>query len=176
MRRHLLLLALVAPMFAGDLHAQVAGRRRAPLAGQNAPRRQQLEQRLRQGLWRVTKDRVGLTDEQMTRLAQTSRPFETQRRQLVMQERSERLALRREIIAGPSANQERIAVSLDRMLELQRRRAQLQIDEQRALGEFMTPIQRAKYAALQEQLRRRAEMLRRQRPGAPADATLDSLR
>jgi hypothetical protein len=40
----------------------------------------------------------------------------------------------------------------------------------------MTPVQRAKYAALQEQLRRRAENLRGQRARRPGGETLDSLR
>ena len=175
MNRSLVALALALPLLAVDLPAQAVRARQAPLAREGMARRQQLEARLRQGLWRVTKNRVGLTDEQMTKLAQASRPFDQQRRQLAVQEREERLALRQEILAGQSANQARIATSLDRMLDLQRRRAQLQIDEQRALGAFMTPLQRAKYAALQEQLRRRAENLRRQRAGAVGGAALDSL-
>jgi len=175
-RRVLMLLALAVPMLVSDARAQDVGRRQSRAGAEGAPRRQQLEARLRQQLWRVTKNRVGLTDEQMTRLAETSRPFETQRRQLAMQERNERLALRREILAGANANQDRVATSLDRVLELQRRRAQLQIDEQRALAAFMTPVQRAKYAALQEQLRRRAENLRGQRARQPGGETLDDPR
>jgi periplasmic protein CpxP/Spy len=174
-KRSLLVLAFALLTLASGLRAQGARAREAPLARQATPRRQQLEARLRQGLWRITKNRVGLSDEQMTKLAQTSRPFDLQRRQLVVQEREERLALRQEILAGESANQQRIATSLDRVLDLQRRRVQLQIDEQRALAAFMTPLQRAKYAALQEQLRRRAENLRRQRAGAAGGAALDSM-
>ena len=131
MRRTLLAIALALPLFASHLSAQEARRRQAPRAGQGLPPRQQLESRLRQNLWRVTKNRVGLTDEQMTKLAQTSRPFDAQRRELATQEREQRLALRREILAGEGADQQRIATSLDRVLDLQRRRAQLQIDEQR---------------------------------------------
>jgi cell division septum initiation protein DivIVA len=174
MRRLAIVIALA--LLAREAPAQGARLRQTPPAGQNAPRRQQLEARLRQGLWRITKNRVGLTDEQMTKLAQTSRPFDAERRRLAAQERDERLALRGEILAGPNADQQRIATSLDRVLDIQRRRAQMQIDEQRALGAFMTPLQRAKYAALQEQLRRRAETLRRQRVGAPPDPPLDTLR
>ena len=173
MRRSLMLLVLIAPLLAAEASAQA--RRQPPAGREDGPRRQALEARLRQQLWRVTKNRVGLTDEQMTQLAQTSRPFETQRRQLAVQERDERLALRREILAGANANQDRVAAALDRVLDLQRRRAQLQIDEQRALAAFMSPVQRAKYAALQEQLRRRAENLRGQRarpPGGPRDDAL----
>lgn len=175
-RRVLTLLALAAPLLVAEAQAQGAARRQPPAAADGAPRRQQLEARLRQQLWRVTKNRVGLTDDQMTRLAEASRPFETQRRQLAMQERTERLALRREILAGANANQDRVAASLDRVHDLQRRRAQLQIEEQRALAAFMTPVQRAKYAALQEQLRRRADNLRGQRPRRLDGDALDSLR
>ena len=174
MRRTLVLLALIAPLLGNEAAAQA--RRQPPAGIEEGPRRQELEARLRRQLWRVTKNRVGLSDEQMTRLAETSRPFEIQRRQLAVQERTERLALRREILTGENANQQRVAASLDRVLDLQRRRALLQIEEQRALASFMTPLQRAKYAALQEQLRRRAENLRGQRPrpmGRPRD---DSLR
>ena len=176
MRRALTLLALVAPLLVAEARAQGNARRQPPAGVENGPRRQQLEARLRQQLWRVTKNRVGLTDEQMSSLAQASRPFDTQRRQLAQQERSERLALRREILAGANANQDRVATSLDRVLDVQRRRAQLQIEEQRALAAFMSPVQRAKYAALQEQLRRRAENLRGQRGRPPAGEALDSLR
>ena len=176
MRRALFALALALPILTTDLSAQQGARRQVPRVGELGPRRQQLEARLRQRLWGITKNRVGLTDEQMTKLAQGSRPFDVQRRELVRQEREERQALRREVLAGANADQQRIATSLDRVLELQRRRAQLQIDEQRALAAFMTPLQRAKYAALQEQLRRRAEKLRGQRVGAAGDEALDSLR
>lgn len=169
-------IALALSVLTTELSAQAVERRQTPRAGQVAPRRQQLEARLRQGLWRVTKNRVGLTDDQMSKLAQTSRPFEAQRRELATQEREQRLALRREILAGQNADQQHIGAALDRVLELQRRRAQLQIDEQRALGAFMTPLQRAKYAALQEQLRRRAENLRGRRVARPGEAALDSLR
>ena len=174
-RRVPTLLALIVSLIAGDAQAQ-GGARRPPAGVEGAPRRQQMEERLRQQLWRVTKNRVGLTDEQMNRLAQTSRPFENQRRQLATQERAERLSLRRELLAGTNANQDRVSASLDRVLDFQRRRAQLQIDEQRALAAFMSPVQRAKYAALQEQLRRRAENLRGQRARQPGRESLDSVR
>jgi len=47
--------------------------------------------------------------------------------------------------------------------------------EDKQLPQGMTPLQRAKYATLQEQLRRRAENLRGRRVRAPGEAALDSL-
>jgi hypothetical protein len=170
MRRFAMLVACAVPLLAGELSAQGGRLRQQSPAGQNGPRRQQLEARLRQGLWRITKNRVGLTDDQMTKLAQATRPFDLQRRELASQEREARVALRREVLAGTNADQQRVATSLDRVLDIQRRRAQLQIDEQRAIGAFMTPLQRAKYAALQEQVRRRVENLKRQRAASSAES------
>ena len=172
-------LALLALLLtAMPVSAQGGGRLREPrvLNPQRAAGRQQLEARLRQRLWGITKNRVGFTDEQMTKLAQTSRSFDARRRELAVEERQNRQLLRREILTGPSADQSQVATALDRVLRIQRERIDLQIEEQRAFAEFMTPVQRAKYAALQEQLRRRAEKLRGQRVGADSTLGADDLR
>lgn len=128
------------------------------------PRRVQMEQQLRRQLWQLAKRRIGFSDAQMSRLAQTSRRFDERRRALAVEERTHRLTLRRELLADSSADQERVAGALDRLHQLQRERVDVQIAEQREFATFMTPVQRAKYAALQEQLRRRVDALRRQRP------------
>jgi hypothetical protein len=173
-RRAALLVALAFPLFGADAHAQVAARRRERIAGiqqpARQPARQQLEARLRQGLWRVTKQRVGLDDAQMSRLTQTSQRFEARRRALAVDERQQRQTLRAEILAGNGANQDRVAEALDRLLALQRQRVDLQIEEQHEFSAFMTPLQRAKYAALQEQVRRRVENLKRQRAASSAES------
>ncbi len=127
-------------------------------------RRQQLEMQLRRGLWRVAKQRVGFTDEQMTRLESTTQRFDTRRRSLADDERTQRQILRREVLADSSANDAALGAALDRVYLLQRQRADLLIEEQREFAAFMTPVQRAKFMALQEQLRRRAETLREARP------------
>jgi hypothetical protein len=132
---------------------------------QGGARRQRLEQQLRQGLWRIAKQRVGFTDDQMTRLEETSRRYDGRRHALNMDERTQRLALRQEILAADGkADQDLVARALDRLIQLQRERIELQAQEQKEFAAFMTPIQRAKYAALQEQVRRRMDALRRQRP------------
>ena len=145
----------------------------APAQGsaKSTPRRQQLEQQLRRRLWRATKDRVGLTDAQMTRLGQTSQKFDGRRRTLNQAERAQRATLRTQILAGDKADQNAVAAALDQLHQLQRQRLDLQADEQKELATFMTPLQRAKYAALQEQVRRRVDSLRRQRPESKRIAT-----
>ena len=168
-----IILALLALMLAAA-PASGQGRLREPRAA--AAGRQQLEARLRQRLWNITKNRVGFTDEQMTKLAQTSRRFDDRRRQLAAEERQKRQLMRREILAGSAADQAQVGAALDRVLQIQRERIDLQIEEQRAFAEFMTPVQRARYAALQEQLRRRAAKLREQRAGADTTLGADDLR
>ena len=181
-RRVLVLIALGLPFAAGDLEAQ-GGIRNRPGAlrpnrraeqqlpdGPPAARRQQLEQQVRRGFWRVAKQRIGFTDEQMLRLEQSTQRFDVQRRSLAQQERAQRVALRREILADSSANQIAIAGALERMHDLQRQRLELQTEEQKELATFMTPLQRAKFLALQEQVRKRMQELLRARPDSAAAA------
>jgi Spy/CpxP family protein refolding chaperone len=170
MRRHALaFLAFGLPAMIGLSSVAGAQRRGAaearPEAGANAPgRRQQMERQLRQRLWQVTKTQVGLTDAQMTKLGETTQRFDARRRTINQEERAERVALRQQILAGDRADQNRVAASLDHLQELQRQRVELQAEEQRELSGYMTPVQRARFAALQEQVRRRVEALRRQHP------------
>lgn len=163
------LLSTIAADGAGGQGAEEGGRRRERIAQEGAaPRRQQMEQRLRTGVARVVKQRLRLTDDQMSKLARANVAFDGRRRDLVREERATRVELRRLVLAGDGADQQRIATALDRLLELQRRRIDLQIEEQRELATFMSPMQRAKYVALREQIRRRAENIRSGRPAGGA--------
>ena len=172
MRRVALPILLVAA-FAGTIEAQGAVRPRAARPGRRLeqqlppgapPERQlQLQQQVRRMFWRAAKTRIGFTDEQMTRLEATSRRFDQRRRELAQEERKERVALRQEVQAEGSGDQTAIAASLDRLLQLQRQRIDLQADEMKELSAFTTPLQRAKFFALQEQVRRRVQELVRAR-------------
>jgi periplasmic protein CpxP/Spy len=168
MRPHALAVLALALSAITTLPSASAAQRRGGGEGKaeaGAPaRRQQMERQLRQRLWQVTKQQVGLTDAQMSRLGEATRRFDARRRTVNQAERAERSALRQQLLAGDQADQNRIAASLDHLMQLQRQRVDLQAEEQRELAGFMTPIQRARFAALQEQLRRRVEALRRQRP------------
>lgn len=150
---------LIACMFSlGALSAVADAQRPGP---DSAPgRRQVLEQRVRQRMAAVVKDRLGLSDEQMRRLGEVNRDIEGQRRLLNEQERELRVGLRAELVRGDSANQDRVARFVDQLIDVQRRRIDLLSREQRALAGFMTPVQRAQYLAIQDQLRRRMEEMR----------------
>ena len=138
-------------------------------AGQPA-NRQQLQQQVRRTLWRVTKQRIGFTDEQMLHLERTSQRYDQERRQLALEERTQRVAMRREILADTAANQAVIASALDRLHALQQRRLDIQAEEQKEFSTFMTPLQRARFAALQDQVRKRLQEFERARAQAPTDA------
>ena len=154
-----------------DLEAQRLDRRSARVAEQ-PPGAPGLEQQFRERLAQVVRNRLSLDDAQMERLRQVNTRMERQRAQLLRQERQVRMALRSEVLAGDSAaDQAKVAQLLDDALRIQHRRLDLVEEEQRALAAFMTPVQRAKYFAIQDELRRRLEDIRQQRrqrsPGGP---------
>ena len=166
--------AMLLMIVALDAGAQVRPRRENSLPRAGATRqlpdergiagnRAQLERRFRQMLYQVTRRRVGLSDAQMNRLMPINQRFETQRRAIQRQERETRLALRDAMRDSSHADQSRITSYLDKLVELQRQRVELVASEQRDLAEFMTPLQRARYTALQEQVRRRVEQMLRQK-------------
>lgn len=172
--------ALIA--WASTASGQLRPRREAalPRAGVGRPvqggqqlggNRAQLERQFQQMLFQMTRRRVGLTDAQMNQLVPVNRRFEMQRRDLQRQERETRVALRDAMRDSSQADQGKISGYLDQLVQLQRQRVELFAQEQRDLAQFMTPLQRARYSALQEQVRRRVEQLRRQN-GIVADSTL----
>ena len=144
--------------------ASVRADAQRPIPDSAPTRRQALEQRVRQRMAAVVQQRLRLNSDQMRRLGEVNRDTETQRRLLQQQERDARVGLRAEVARGDSANQDRVARYVDQLIEVQRRRIDLLAREQRALADFMTPVRRAQYLAMQDQLRRRMEEMRG-RPG-----------
>lgn len=163
-------LLLVTP----ELSAQRLDRQPARAREQGLPPGEPLERQFRERLAEVVRRRLDLNDAQMRQLRQVNERVERERMQLLREERQVRVALRTEMLAGDSADQERVATLMDNTLRIQRRRLDLIEQEQRALSDFMTPLQRAQYFAIQDDLRRRLEDIRQQRqqrqqrrPGMP---------
>jgi Spy/CpxP family protein refolding chaperone len=154
------LIAIVGLSIVLSRATEAAGQ--APAIGSNE--RAAAQNRIRERFVRLLRDRVGLSDDQLRRLAPVSRSFEARRQAIFRDERMARQSLRRELTAE-SADQARVAAHIDQLLLLQRRRLDLVAEEQQELAAFMTPVQRARYLALQEHLRRRAEEMRRRRGG-----------
>lgn len=145
-----------SPVSAQDPRPGVAAQRDGP----PNPRRAQLEQQLRQRTGDLVKRRLGLNDDQMGKLQATNQSFEKQRTDLMLREREARQSLRAEMIAGDGANQAKVGQLLDQSIQLQRQRLDLLQSEQRELGKFLSPVQRAKYFGIQNELRKRAQDVR----------------
>jgi protein CpxP len=124
-----------------------------------------LEQQFRERVGKLTQNRVGLTDAQMTQLDQSNARFAPQLAQVAAQERETRRQLRLEMTAAGQPNQQHVSDLLDASVRLQKQRIVIIEEEQKDLARFMTPVQRARYIALQQQFRRRAQELDRQNAG-----------
>jgi len=122
-----------------------------------------LQARVRQRLAEVVKQRLNLTDDQMRQLASVNASYEGRRRALMAQEHDARVVVRGELQRGNLADQQRVENALADLFRVQRARIDLAEQEQRDLAKFMQPSQRAGYLALQEQVRRRVEQMRRRR-------------
>lgn len=122
-----------------------------------------LERQFRERLAEVVRRRLDLNESQMRQLGAVNNRYERERMLLLRDERQMRQALRAEVLAGDSADQTKVAELLDRALRIQRQRLDLTEREQRDLASFMTPVQRAKYVGIQDDLRRRLEEIRQQR-------------
>lgn len=152
----------VAVVLCAMIPGILAGQQRQPEGG--GEQRAQLEARFRQQFARVVRQRVGLTEAQMAQLGPINERHSQQRRLVLMQEREARQSLQRVLRNPTLADSAEVSRLLQQLVETQKRRAALLEAEQRELATIMTPIQRARYMALQEQVRRQLEQ-RRDRAG-----------
>ena len=158
MTRSLVVAALALGVTASGAFAQQV---RAKNPDQTRP---VLEQQFRERVARLAKARIGLSDAQMAQLEQSTARFAPQLNQVAAQERATRRELRQQLTAQ-QPNQQRVSELLDVSLRLQKQRISIVEAEQKDLARFMTPVQRARYVALQQQFRRRAQELNSQRGG-----------
>ena len=118
-----------------------------------------LEQQFRERTAKLVQQRLGLNDAQLAKLEQSNARYAPQLRQLAAQERDIRFQLRQEMTAGNSANQQHVSDLLDAAIRMQRQRLGIVEAEQKDLAGFLTPVQRARYIALQAQFGKRAQEL-----------------
>jgi protein CpxP len=137
----------------------------APLRAQNVADNSQRPavQALQRRLVEIVQRTLGATDEQMRQLVDVNRRYQEERRALNQKDREARQTIRAEVLRDSLADQEKVARTLDDLVDVQRQRIEIFTREQRDLARFLTPVQRAKYATLQEGLRRKVEQLGQQR-------------
>ena len=131
-------------------------------------RRNDLEDEVRRGFAKAVRERVGLNDEQMQKLGPITRKFEVQRRETHADERDARTKLQGLVMVGAEGDSVRIRQALSQLMDVHKKRLAIDEAEQKELATIMSPLQLAKFLALQEQIRRRLEMAR-PFPGGPPD-------
>lgn len=179
MRRTLMIAAALAAALPLAVTAQGnpprPGRRGAmqqqPRPDSARPNRAALEAQVRQRFAQMLRNRLGLTDAQMQKVSEINTKYAGRRRTLLEQERDIRMSLREEIVAGDSTRQRQVSDLLDRMMKAQRQRIDVMEAEQHELAGVLTPLQRAQYIGMEEQIRQRVEGMRgqggRMGPGGP---------
>ncbi|MBK8249222.1 MAG: hypothetical protein IPK85_17745 [Gemmatimonadetes bacterium] len=164
MRWRALCAVLGTMVAAATMDAQGGGRLR-----QDSSDRGRLEERFRERLALIMRERLSLSDDQMVRLGEVNRRFEGERRTLIREELDVRREMRRALRADSTAPDAVVDALLERSLRVERRRLELFEQEQRELRQFLSPVQRARYVGMQEQLRRQMDEMRDRRSGPPAD-------
>jgi Spy/CpxP family protein refolding chaperone len=131
--------------------------------GDAEPAQRPAVQALQRRLVEVVQRTLGATDEQMRRLDEVNRKYQGERKALSQKDREARQAIRAEVLRDTLANQDKVSRMLDELVDVQRQRLDVFVREQHDLASFLTPVQRAKYATLQEGLRKKVDQLRQKR-------------
>jgi TolA-binding protein len=149
--------------------ARAAAKNETP--ADRAARQQRLAGQVRDAFARVVKQRLNLSDDQARRLKEVDDRYEAQRNDVARDERQARQALRA-ALAAPSGTSDQSAVdgNMARVMKAQRRRSEILEAEQKDLGTFLTPVQRAKYFALRDNLARRIQQVRQNGGAAKPDS------
>ena len=157
---------------------------------QNRERVMRFQQAIEQRWGQMVQNELGLNDQLMDRLRQTMRANQDRHRDLNRREADVHRAVAGQLQPGVAANQDSLGRLLDAALTV--RQGHLQSDQQfnRDLGQFLTPVQRARLFVMMKRFEERidavrergmpgqpgmgpapmAPMMRRQRPGAPPPA------
>jgi len=140
-----------------DRPAEVVPPQRGAARGQD-PNRAGLELQLRQNLARRARIELGLSPEQMVKLADVNRRFGVQQRAVDLRENQMRKALRQALLEAPTAEQDaRVGDLNEQFMQLQRQHLDLIAAEQKELAGFMTNVQRVRFQGLQENFRRQLQ-------------------
>ena len=121
--------------------------------------RARIMRQIRQSFTRAVRTQVGLSDDQMRKLAPINQKFGRQRQALAQEERSARGALRDELYKA-SPDEAKVAQLSDELQQFPRKRLDLNDAEDKELSAIMTPVQLARYRALQERVQRQLDLMR----------------
>jgi Spy/CpxP family protein refolding chaperone len=134
--------------------------------------RAQLEQRFHEKSFQIVRKKLDLSDQQMRKLRTVNDRIAPRRRDLGRQAAEVQRSLRAEVAKGPSADQNKVAQLMDKANALREQQTALNQQEQKELSGFLTPVQRAKYVAIQSELRQRIQHLLERQSGRGLDSAL----
>jgi hypothetical protein len=129
-----------------------------------------LQRQVRQAWAGAVRRQLNLNDQQMRTLNQVNTKYDRQRGEIQRDERQARLDLKSAMEDTTGADQNaRIEQQMNALVQAQRRRADLFEAEQKELSGFLTPLQRARFTVLQENLARRLQQVQQSTtpPGPP---------
>jgi hypothetical protein len=121
--------------------------------------RRQIEERFAQ---RVQQD-LGLTPDQAAKLRGTQEKFGERRRVLMRQQVDRRMALQGQMRPGEAANPDSVKKLMDGMQAGRGDLFKLEQDEDREMGGYLTPVQRARYQMMRQRFLARVSEMRQQR-------------
>ena len=124
---------------------------------------QQLRQQIRERWSQRVRQDLSLSDEQAAKLQATEQKFMQQRIGLAQRQRDINEALRGQLQPGVAANPDSVRRLMDGRDRNRAALAQVERDEDKEVGGYLTPVQHARYQMMREQLRRRIQEIREQR-------------
>ena len=151
---------VASPLSVSDAQRARQGGGGERLGGGGRQNREQLEQRFRMRLANLLRTQLGLTDDQMRQLSAVNQRFDQQRREVNRREMMARRSMRDEVQKMDSSDGVKIEQLMKEQFKLERERIDLTEAEQGELSKFLTPVQRARYLGVQEQVRREMDQLR----------------
>jgi hypothetical protein len=140
-------------------------RAQAPVDTSDDAEVQQLQQRIRQRWNERVRQDLKLSNDQASHLQATEGRFLERRRELGRNQRAVADALHAQLQPGVAANSDRVRQLMDARDRNRAALAQLERDEDREIGGYLSPVQHARYQVMREQLRRRIQEIREQRRG-----------
>lgn len=126
--------------------------------------RERLEQRIRAQMGRMMRERLGLDEEEATRLAAVVQDFDARRRALFVEEQATRRSVETFLNQGTDDQPQALSL-IERVTELRLQEAQLFQEEQEALLDVLTPTQLLELQDLRQELGQRIRALRGGRGG-----------
>ena len=113
-----------------------------------------VRQKVRQAFLARVRQELNLDQPKMRRLNQTEQSFNRQRNELNQSERQTRQSLAA-AMQDSTPDQGKIDGYINQLIQVQRKRADLLEAEQKELSSFLTPMQRAQYLSLNQQMQAR---------------------